>query len=632
MPFAALLDHALALLQRRGHWTSRARTRQDTMPTRHACLLLCALLALLLDQSSQSLQAQPLVLLHATVIDATGAPARSDMTVVMTGSQISALGETGNVRVPSEAQVVDATGKFVVPGLWDMHVHWYLKDYLPLFIANGVTGVRLMWGSPRHHAWRQAIAQGTLLGPRLIIASPIVDGPQPIWPGSTTVANAAEAREAVRTAKQAGADFIKIYDRLPRDAFFAIADETTKQGLRFAGHVPQSVSVVEAAEAGQHSIEHLTGILLASSTREDELRQAYEDAWAHLPEGERLPSRARTRPLTRLMLETFSAEKASVVFAHFTRSHTWQTPTLTVLRSGALLDDPTVRHDPWRQYLPAAVIAQWDATTAARLKARTPEDVALARLVYQKQVDLVGMMRRAGVELLAGTDVLNPSCFPGFSLHEELALLVEAGLTPLEALQAATLNPAHFLGQAQEFGTVEEGKRADLVLLDANPLEAISNTYKIYAVVVNGRLLDKAALDALLAQAEATAKQPGGVQPPLPEDVQVVAPAADVPRDIAAFSGTWAGRWANTLDHVLVVEKIEGRNVTFIYSWGVAPAWNITTPGFVRVTGTVDEGGILRGTLSNGAAVAYRLSQDQQTLAGEYVLHGRTTLGSFTRQ
>jgi Amidohydrolase family len=632
MPCEALLDQAMSLLQRRGRVTYRARKRPCTMPTIRAFLLLFALLALLLAQPSQPLQAKPLVFLHATVIDATGAPARSDMTVVITGSQINAIGETGNVRVPPEAQVIDATGKFVIPGLWDMHVHWYLKEYLPLFIANGVTGVRLMWGVPMHHAWRQEIEQGTLLGPRLVIASPIVDGPHPIWRDSLAVGNAAEAREAVRTAKQAGADFIKIYSRLPRDAFFAIVDETTKQGLRFAGHVPQPVSVVEAAEAGQHSIEHLSGILLASSTREDALRQAYEDAWAHLPEGERLPSRARTRPLTRMMLETFSPEKASALFAHFTRHHTWQTPTLTVLRSGALLDDPTFRHDPRLKYLPAEVTARWDPAADFRFKARTPEDFALARLVYQKQVELVGMMRRAGVELLAGTDVLNPYCFPGFSLHEELGLLVEAGLTPLEALQAATLNPARFLGKAQEFGTLEEGKRADLVLLDANPLEAISNTQKIYAVVVNGRLLDRAALDALLAQAEATAKQPGGVQPPLPDDVNIVAPEADVPRGVAAFSGTWAGQWGHTLDHVLVVEKIAGRNVTFIYSWGVAPAWNITRPGFARVTGTVDEGGILRGTLSNGAAVAYRLSQDQQILAGEYVLRGRTTLGSFTRQ
>jgi imidazolonepropionase-like amidohydrolase len=535
------------------------------------------------------------------------------MTIVMTGSQISALGETGHVRVPPEAQVVNATGKFVIPGLWDMHVHWYLKEYLPLFIANGVTGVRLMWGVPRHHAWRTEIEQGTLLGPRLVIASPIVDGPQPIWPGSTTVANAAEAREAVRTAKQAGADFIKIYDRLPRDAFFAIADETTKQGLRFAGHVPQSVSVVEAAEAGQHSIEHLTGILLGSSTREAEVRQAYEDVRAHLPEGERLPSRARTRPLTRMLLETFSPEKARVVFAHFTRAHTWQTPTLTVLRSGAWLDDPMFRHDPRLKYLPAAVTARWDPTADSRFQTHAPEDFALARLVYQKQVDLVGMMHRAGVEVLAGTDVLNPYCFPGFSLHDELGLLVEAGLTPLEALQTATLNPARFLGKDQEFGTVEEGKRADLVLLDANPLEAISNTQKIAAVVVNGRLLDRAVLDALLAQAEATAKQPGGAQPPLPEDVKVVAPAADLPPELAAYSGTWEGAWGNVLKSRLVVEQIDAETARVIYAWADHPEGRFTG-GWARVRAQVLPGGKLQW--GDKVKFTFEMARDRMSIEG----------------
>jgi cytosine/adenosine deaminase-related metal-dependent hydrolase len=558
------------------------------MKTILALLILLALLTPLRAQPSQHLQSKPLVFPHATVIDATGAPARSDMTVVITGSRISAIGETGKVRVPQDAQVVDATGKFVIPGLWDMHVHWDLKDSLPLFIANGVTGVRQMWGRPRHHAWRKELEQGTLLGPRLVIASPIVDGPNPIWPGSIAVGNAAEAREAVRTLKQDGADFIKIYSRLPREAFFAIADETTKQGLPFAGHVPLSVSVAEASEAGQHSIEHLTGILAACSTRQEELHQASEDAWSHLPQGQRLPSPSRTRPLTRMMLETFSTEKAATLLARLKRNHTWQCPTMTVLRSSALLDDPNFRNDPRLKYLPVQVKAWWDPATDFRFKARTTEDFALARLVYQKQVELVGMMRRAGLEFLAGTDVGNPYCFPGFSLHDELGLLVQAGLTPMEALQSATLNPARFLGKEQEIGTVEEGKIADLVLLDANPLQDISNTQRIHAVVVNGRLLDGAALDALLAQAEATANQP-----PLPDDVNVIDPAADVPRGVAAFSGKWAGQWGQTLDHVLVVEKIDGRNVTFIYSWGVAPASNITRPGVERVTGTVDDGDIL---------------------------------------
>src|SRR5262249_19092575 len=158
-------------------------------------------------------------------------------------------------------QVIDARGKFLIPGLWDMHVHWEMKDYLPLFIANGVLGVRVMWGMPIHHEWRKEISAGTLLGPRLNIASPIIDGPHPIWKGSVSVGNDAEARQAVIQAKQNGADFIKVYSLLPREAYFAIADETKKLGLPFAGHVPEAVNAGEASDAGQKSIEHLTGVL-----------------------------------------------------------------------------------------------------------------------------------------------------------------------------------------------------------------------------------------------------------------------------------------------------------------------------------------------------------------------------------
>ncbi|MGH9913929.1 MAG: amidohydrolase family protein, partial [Pyrinomonadaceae bacterium] len=187
------------------------------------------------------------------------------MTVVITGGRISEIGKTGKVRLPKDAQVVDATGKFLIPGLWDMHAHWSQKEYLPLFTANGVTGTRIMWGFPYHHAWRKQIESGTLLGPRMNIASPIIDGPNPIWRGSTAVSNETEGREAVVKSKKDGADFIKVYSLLPRDAYFAIADEAKKQGIPFAGHVPESVSAGETSDAGQKSIEHLTGIILASS-------------------------------------------------------------------------------------------------------------------------------------------------------------------------------------------------------------------------------------------------------------------------------------------------------------------------------------------------------------------------------
>ena len=471
--------------------------------------LLLVLVTLLFIQARQRTQPKPLVFTHVTVIDATGAPVKPEMTVVITGDRITEFAPTKTVRVPKDAQVVDATGKFLIPGLWDMHVHWYGYDkaYLRLFTANGVTGVRIMWGAPIHFEWRKEIQEGTLLGPRMVIASTILDGPKPIWPGSIAVANEAEARRAVIKVKREGADFVKVYSLLPREAYFAIADEAKKQGLPFAGHVPFFVSAGEASDAGQRSIEHLTGILAACSAREEELRKGFEDAFSNLPQGRRLPSPAHTRLLTRMMLDTFSPEKAATLFIRLKRNHTWQCSTFTVLRSGAFINDPNFRNDPRLKYMPTQLRTQWDPSTDFRFRERTAEDFDLSRLVYKKQIELVGMMHRAGVEFLAGTDVENPYCFPGFSLHDELELLVQAGLSPMEALQTATLNPARFLGNEKEFGTVEEGKIADLVLLEANPLEDIRNTTKINSVVLNGRLLDRKALDQLLAEREAAAKK-----------------------------------------------------------------------------------------------------------------------------
>ena len=445
-----------------------------------------------------------LVFTHVTVIDATGAPANADMTVVIIGDRITELGKTRDVRIPKDAQVVDAAGKFLIPGLWDMHVHWYLKDYLSLFIANGVTGVRIMWGMPLHHQWRKEIEGGTLLGPRLVIASAIVDGPNPVWPSSVSVSNDADARQAVRDARRAGADFIKVYSRLTREAFFAIADESKKLGIPFAGHVPQSVTAAEASDTGLKSIEHLTGILTACSSREDELRKM--DADSRVQAG-RLPDRASVHAQTRIVLDSFNPEKAAVLFARLKRNQTWQCPTMTVLRSMASLDDPTFRSDPRLKYLPPSVRGIWEPIKDFRFKDRTAEDSELSRLVLKKQVEIIGRMRRAGVEFIAGTDTLNPFCFPGFSLHDELVLLAGAGLTPMEALQAATLNPARFSGKEKELGTVEKGKVADLVLLEANPLEDINNTRRINAVVVGGKLISNSEIQRMLATAEAAASK-----------------------------------------------------------------------------------------------------------------------------
>ncbi len=248
-------------------------------------------------------------------------------------------------------------------------------------------------------------------------------------------------------------------------------------------------------------------MLEACSTREEELRKRRQELRTNLPEGQTTPSRANLRELTRQMLATFSSDKANALFARMARNHTWQCPTLTTLRNIASLDDSRIHSDPRVKYMPPGATSEWNPANDDRFKSWTAEDYELSRAIFRKQADLIVPMHRAGVEFLAGTDMLNPYCFPGFSLHDELELFVQAGLSPMEALQTATLNPARFLGKEKDLGTVEKGKIADLVLLAANPLENIGNSRKIDAVVVNGRLFPKAELQKMLADVETLARQ-----------------------------------------------------------------------------------------------------------------------------
>ncbi|MBE0433155.1 amidohydrolase family protein [candidate division WOR-3 bacterium] len=431
---------------------------------------------------------------------------------MINGDRITDIKDTARIPLPQGAQVVDATGKFLIPGLWDMHVHWSNDRYLPLFIANGVTGARIMWGGPTHLQWRKEIAKGSRLGPRLIIAGSIIDGPEPLIPGSISVSNETEARQVVRWVKAMGYDFVKIYSRLLREAYFFIADESEKSGIPFAGHIPMSISAVEALDSGQRSVEHLDsliafGVLFACSRKEEELRKYREKAseGLSLQQTLTLSQLAAFRSLSEKILETYDDDRASALFARFVRNRTWQCPTLTVLRSMRSWDDRNFINDPRLKYMPKNVRESWDMKNHPFFASNTAEDWTIGIKVYQKEFESVGAMRRVGVKLLAGTDVLNPFCFPGFSLHDELGLLVEAGLTPMQALQAATCNPAEFLGLTDSLGTVEAGKIADLVLLQANPLEDIGNTRKIAGVVFNGKFFPKTALDEILAKIETIA-------------------------------------------------------------------------------------------------------------------------------
>jgi cytosine/adenosine deaminase-related metal-dependent hydrolase len=440
------------------------------------------------------------------VIDATGAPARPDTTIVIVGDRIAEIGTSGKARVPKADQVVDGTGKFLIPGLWDMHVHLDYKDYLPLFIANGVTGVRVMWGHPEHQQWRKDIEARRLLGPRMMIGSAIVDGPNPYWRSSISVSNEAQARQAVADAKRDGADFVKIYQFLPHDLYFDIADESKKEGIPFEGHLPVTVTAEEGSRAGQKSFEHLVGVLPACSTRSQELFQA---AQADFAQGLTSKGKFEGLHVTRLgqeMLDSYSADKAAALSAVFKSNGTWQCPTLTLLHMFGYGDDPAFLKDPRLKYIPPRRRASWDPANLEGT--RTAEDFAYSKREFQKYLQVVGAMQKSGVGILAGTDTQNPYTFYGFSLHDELGFLVQAGLSPMEALQASTLNPARFFGKEKDFGTVEKGKIADMVLLDADPLDAIGNTKKINAVVYAGTLYSRSVLDEMLAKVESLAARP----------------------------------------------------------------------------------------------------------------------------
>lgn len=462
--------------------------------TRWVCLVLFFLLGALPVRAAGP---KPVAITHVTVIDATGRPAQADMTVIVEGGRLRSVGKADRVSVPQGAEVVDGRGRFLIPGLWDMHVHIASPDYLKLFLANGVTGVREM------HAFlpdmvvhmRDAIDHGKLQGPRLVVAGALVDGPKPFWPGSLVARNASDGRAAVRQLKQKHVDFVKVYSKLPRDAFFAIAQEAKRLGLPFAGHVPESVSAAEASDAGQKSMEHFYGVLTACSPREDAIRREVVEAFAKLDNAGVRTSMSHGQIQA---LESYDEDKARALFARFVKNGTWQCPTLTVLRAVSSLDQERFTSDPRLRYMPIYVRSGW-VPKGGWMKGQAAA-MANRKRLYVRAGQLVGDMHRAGVRFLAGTDTTNPYCFPGFSLHDELVLLVEAGLTPMDALQAATRNPAEYFGRLDQAGTIEADKEADLVLLEADPLADIHNTQKIAAVVVRGRLLQKDSLQGMLAE------------------------------------------------------------------------------------------------------------------------------------
>jgi imidazolonepropionase-like amidohydrolase len=415
--------------------------------------------------------------------------------------------DKGAANASGGTRVVDGTGKFLIPGLWDMHVHTFFGTWvpggeevtLPLFVAFGVTGVRDM-GSELEAIVRAraAIAERRLLGPRMVIAGPMLDGPKTQFPASMAIATAEDGRRAVEMLAAKGVDFIKIQSYVPREAYFAIAEECRRRGMTFVGHVPDGVRGAEAAKAGQKSFEHLIGVFEGSSTAEEALVGAGGTEPAALG-GAKGPAR---------FLDTYDPAREAALGRVLIAQQTWQCPTLYWERGQWLVDAIDVSRDPDGQYAPASWREKtWPRFTASIRKELDTDPLAVRERFVTHELEIVRRLHDSGVPFLAGTDTpAGVAVIPGTSLHHELQRFVDAGLSPLAALQTATINPARFLGRLADLGTVETGKLADVVLLDANPLVDIGHTRRIAAVIVAGRYLGREELDGILRDVTAAAR------------------------------------------------------------------------------------------------------------------------------
>jgi imidazolonepropionase-like amidohydrolase len=440
---------------------------------------------------------QPLAFTHVTVIDGARVTPRADQTVVVRGNRIVTVAPSDSVPVPAGGRVVDGRGKFLIPGLWDMHVHTTViggRELLGLYIANGVTGVRDMAGDwATLTAWREEIAQGRLVGPRILASGPYLEGGDVPIPHILT-RTPDEGRAGVDSLVRLGVDFVKVHSQLTRETYFAIARRARERGISFVGHVPRAVGSAAASDSGQRSIEHLLAIPAPCTPAESIALQP------------RFPIQGA--------LGRCSSEDLAPLYERFVRNGTWVTPTFVAQYEVAHWPGRAVPGDSLAHYLPDS-LRRYVAEIFPMPDSIPPGADSVGRAMFAKRLAQVAAMHRAGVRILTGTDAPLRNSPPGFGLHEEFLLQAQGGLTPFEIIRAATLEPARFFDMLDSLGTIAPGQLADLVLLEANPLDDIRNTRRIAAVVADGRLYEAAEREELLRgrrgrRARTGAREAGG--------------------------------------------------------------------------------------------------------------------------
>jgi hypothetical protein len=384
----------------------------------------------------------------------------------------------------SKTIAINGTGKFLIPGLWDMHVHyhWNYTKTTPFLIANGVVGVREMFGDMKNVKMiREMMKSGTFIGPEIISSGALIDGVHPAFDGEDIAPDSATAIEIIKKQKAEGVDFLKIYNDLRREPYFAIAAQAKIYNLDFCGHIPFNVSAWDAISAGQKSIEHTYGLLEATSPGLDSLLRHFQAISFKVPNWK--------AEMYNFIVDNHSEESFDRLIYKLANSKTWICPTMVALEGIAYQFEGSFKYDLRKKYIPQDINISMSNDTAW---------VYAFRRKYEFEKKLLKKMIDGGVKFLAGTDFIYIHTYPGFSLHDELGIFNKAGFTPLQALQTATLNPAIYFDKLNEYGTIDEHKIASLLILNSNPLQNISNTKDIEAVFLKGNYFSKTDIDSLL--------------------------------------------------------------------------------------------------------------------------------------
>lgn len=462
---------------------------------RNACLLLLSFTLFYCAKPTEKLD---ILVSNAQVIDVKTGEIKASQHIGIRNDTIIFMGSATEAKNYQADKVIDATDKYVIPGLWDMHVHFRggdalieeNKNLLPLFVANGITGVREAGGDMTSEVfkWRNEMQNGQLTGPVIFTSGPKLDGPRATWAGSIPVTTQESVVQAVDSLENMGVDFIKIYDsRITREAYIWIIEEAKRRGITTSGHMPFTVMLGEAVDAGIGSIEHLYYVLKGASSEEYQVTQDVINGkagfWGSMDR----------------LIATYDEATAQKTFAALKANDVYVVPTMHIGNTLSSLDRDNHENDKYLQYIGEGLIKTYEGRVRGAMRA-SPAAVERRHALNTTFRGLVPELNKAGVFLLAGSDTgaSNSYVYQGISLHREMAALVEAGISPLEALKAATINGATFLKVDDYYGSLEVGKSGDLLILDANPLEDITNSQKIHTLILRSAVYPKTALDKML--------------------------------------------------------------------------------------------------------------------------------------